>query len=109
MGAPEQTEQLYQRVLRDLARKQLPERQERSNPRVVKRKMSNVKLKRTEHAHPAKLERPFREVVALHPAGPASDGEPSSPEESLLLELPPRRTLADQPVVQIRQLELCFI
>ena len=109
MVAPAQTVQLYQRLLRDLARKQLPERQERSNPRVVKRKMSNFKLKRTEHTHPPKLERPFREVVALQSALPASDCGPSSPDESLMLELPPRRKLADQPFVDVRQLELCLI
>ena len=33
MVAPEQRPQLYQRLLRDLARKPLPERQPRSNPR----------------------------------------------------------------------------
>src|SRR3712207_3007683 len=107
--APEQTGQLYQRLLRDLARKQLPERQARSNPRVVKRKMSNFKLKRKEHAHAPKLERPFREVVALQPAVPASASVPASPDENLLLELPPRRTLPDQPCVEVRQLELCLI
>ena len=110
MVAPEQRLQLYQRLLRDLVRKRLPERQERSNPRVVKRKMSNFKLKRKEHAHPPKLERPFREVVALHPVVPVSDGRPSPPvDESLLLELPPRRKPADQPFVAVRQLELCLI
>jgi hypothetical protein len=107
--APEQTVQLYERLLRDLARKQLPERQERSNPRVVKRKMSNFKLKRKEHAHPPKLERPFREVVALQPALPDSEGVPASLDESLMLELPPRRKLAEHPVVDVRQLELCLI
>ena len=101
--------QLYQRLLRDLARKPLPERQERSNPRVVKRKMSNFKLTRKEHAHPPKLERPFRAVVALQPALPAAACVPSSPDESLMLELPPRRELADQPFVEVRQLELCLI
>src|SRR3712207_1748037 len=109
MVAPEQRGQLYQRLLRDLARKQLPERQARSNPRVVKRKMSNFKLKRKEHAHPPKLERPFREVVALQTTLPAADHGSSSADESLMLELSPRRKLADQPFVDVRQLELCLI
>lgn len=110
MVTPEQRPQLYQRLLRDLARKPLPARQPRSNPRVVKRKMSNFKLKRKEHAHPSKLERPFREVVVLQPALPAAAHVPSPlPDESLVLELPPRRKLADQPYVEVHQLELCLI
>jgi Insertion element 4 transposase N-terminal/Transposase DDE domain len=37
---------LYQRLLRDIAACRLPRRARRTNPRVVKRKMSNFKLKR---------------------------------------------------------------
>ena len=108
--APEQRAQLYQRLLRDLARKRLPDRQPRSNPRVVKRKMSNFKLKRPEHAHPPTLERPFREVVALQSVVPASDRLPAPPpDESLVLELSPRRTRADPPCLDVRQLELSLI
>ena len=108
--APEQRAQLYQRLLRDLARKRLPDRQPRSNPRVVKRKMSNFKLKRPEHARPPTLERPFREVVALQSVVPASDRLPAPPpDESLVLELPPRRTRVDPPCLDVRQLELCLI
>jgi hypothetical protein len=44
--APAQHPLLYQRLLRDLAACRLPERVQRTNPRVVKRKMSNFKLKR---------------------------------------------------------------
>lgn len=47
--APEQRPQVYQRRLQDIARYRLPERDKRSNPWVVKRKMSNVHLKRAEH------------------------------------------------------------
>ena len=39
MVAEDQREQLYQRLLRDIARQPLPERRNRVNPRVVKRKM----------------------------------------------------------------------
>ncbi len=46
--APAQHNTLYQRLLRDLARCRLPKRAARTNPRVVKRKMSNFKLKRGE-------------------------------------------------------------
>lgn len=42
---------LYHRLLRDIARFRLPERANRSNPRVVKRKMSNFDKKRPEHFH----------------------------------------------------------
>jgi len=43
---PAQHGALYQRLLRDLAAGRLPERTPRTNPRVVKRKMSKFKLKR---------------------------------------------------------------
>lgn len=35
-----------------MATDRLPPRRDRHNPRVVKRKMSNFKLKRPEHANP---------------------------------------------------------
>jgi hypothetical protein len=44
MTSPEQLPRLYQRLLDDIARHRLPERDNRSNPRVVKRKMSKFKL-----------------------------------------------------------------
>jgi hypothetical protein len=49
MVAPEQQSFLYQRLLWDIARYQLPKRDTRLHPRVVKRKMSNFHLKRGEH------------------------------------------------------------
>jgi hypothetical protein len=57
--------QLYQRLLQDIRRFQLPERDNRWNPRVVKRKMSKFPLKRPESYHPARLNKPFREAVVL--------------------------------------------
>lgn len=66
MTAPEQLPALYQRLLRDIARKRLPKRRLRSNPRVVKRKMSNFKLKRAEHmAWPQPTHRSFRESIEV--------------------------------------------
>jgi len=56
---------LWNRLLHDIAQFQLPERENRSNPRVVKRKMSNFKLKRPEHWHPPQPTKPFRETVLL--------------------------------------------
>jgi hypothetical protein len=68
MTAPEQLPALYQRLLRDVARKRLPSRRLRSNPRVVKRKMSNFKLKRAEHlAWPQPSARSFREAIQVNP------------------------------------------
>jgi hypothetical protein len=66
MTAPEQLPALYQRLLRDIARKRLPPRRLRSNPRVVKRKMSNFKLKRAEHrAWPQPTGRSFRVAIEV--------------------------------------------
>ena len=66
MTAPEQLPALYQRLLRDIARKRLPKRRLRSNPRVVKRKMSKFKLKRVEHlAWPQPSTRSFREAIEV--------------------------------------------
>ncbi len=56
---------LWQRLLRDIVAFRLPEREDRSNPRVVKRKMSNFKLKRPEHWNPPKPTKPFRNAVVL--------------------------------------------
>ena len=68
MTAPEQLPALYQRLLRDMARKRLPPRRLRSNPRVVKRKMSNFKLKRAEHQlWPQPTVRSFREAIEVKP------------------------------------------
>ena len=57
--------QLWDRLLRDITQFELPERENRSNPRVVKRKMSNFKLKRPEHWHPPQPIKSFRETVVL--------------------------------------------
>jgi hypothetical protein len=56
---------LWNRLLHDIAQFQLPERANRSNPRVVKRKMSNFKLKRPEHWHPPQPTKSFREAVVF--------------------------------------------
>jgi hypothetical protein len=56
---------LYERLLRDIARNILPPRTNRSNPRVVKRKMSNFDKKRDKHRswpQPTKL---FSEAVVV--------------------------------------------
>jgi hypothetical protein len=64
--APEDRPRLYARLLRDIAAGRLPARWPRSNPRVVKRKMSSFRLKRAEHAHPPKpTVQSFREAVVI--------------------------------------------
>ena len=52
---------LYARLLREVAEERLPERTLRSNPRVVRRKMSKFKLKRPHHANWPQPQLPFRE------------------------------------------------
>jgi hypothetical protein len=65
MVIPDQLDQLYARLLQDIADGRLPERRQRSNPRVVKRKMSNFRLKRPEHQHWPQPTLSFRQSVAL--------------------------------------------
>lgn len=65
MVAPAEYPRLYERLLSDLAEEVLPERRLRSNPRVVKRKMSKYKLKRPKHDRWPQPTRPFRDSVAL--------------------------------------------
>jgi hypothetical protein len=65
MVAPAERPRLYTRLLQDIAAGRLPARRLRSNPRVVKRKMSNFRLKRPEHRHWPQPTRPFRAAVLL--------------------------------------------
>ena len=65
MTAPEQLPQLYARLLGDMTRTLLPPRRPRRNPRVVKRKLSNYKRKRPEHAHWPQPRGPYREALGL--------------------------------------------
>src|SRR5437588_1878060 len=65
MVAPAERPRLYQRLLQYIAAGRLPARRLRSNPRVVKRKMSKFRLKRPEHRHAPQPTRPFREAVLL--------------------------------------------
>jgi hypothetical protein len=92
--APEQQEALYTRLLGDIAAKRLPERRARSNPRVVKQKMSKFKLKRAEHYRPPKPSGSFREAVVVVPAPPDEASEvlerPAQREAAVLLDLRPR-------------------
>ena len=63
--APSQLATWRARLLRDIAREQLPERDNRCNPRVVKRKMSNFDLKREKHRHWPQPTKCFAEAVVV--------------------------------------------
>lgn len=65
MVAEDQRESLYQRLLRDIAGGRLPERRNRVNPRVVKRKMSSFLKKRPEHYAWPQPQKSFRDAVAV--------------------------------------------
>lgn len=56
---------LRQRLLMDIIQTKLPARANRSNPRVVKRKMSNFEKKREHHYHWTKPTKSFAEAVVL--------------------------------------------
>jgi hypothetical protein len=63
--APEQHADWYQHLLHDIGKAQLPQRDNRINPRVVKRKMSNFDLKREQHYHWPQPAKSFRETVVI--------------------------------------------
>ena len=67
MVAAEQQEVLYLRMLADIAAKRVPARRARWNARVVKRKMSSYKLKRSQHFRPPVLQGSFRDAVKIQP------------------------------------------
>jgi Insertion element 4 transposase N-terminal/Transposase DDE domain len=91
---------LEERLLSDIAAVRLPPRRPRTNPRVVKQKMSNFKLKRPEHYRPPKPYASFRDAVVVQSA-PAD-------EPAAVLELPPR-ILYQEAILKVRQPELCRI
>jgi hypothetical protein len=43
----------------------LPERRDRVNPRVIKRKMSNWPKKRPQHLRPPQPTKPFRDSIVI--------------------------------------------
>jgi len=56
---------LFKRLWRDITRHPLPKRRHRTNPRVVKRKMSKFRLKRPEHVRCPQPSMSFREAVVV--------------------------------------------
>jgi len=80
---PSQHNRLKMRMLRDIAGHILPERENRSNPRVIKRKISKFKRKRAIHFKPPKLSKTFRQAVVIRQSKP-----------NVPLDLPINRTVA---------------
>ena len=62
---PSQHDRLWQRLLRDITHQPLLPRRPRTYPRVVKRKMSNFKLKRPEHRALPQPSQSFSHVVVV--------------------------------------------
>ena len=56
---------LYNAMIRHIAQGQLPPRDNRVNPRVVKKKMSNFGKKRPEHYHLTQPQSPFEQSVVI--------------------------------------------
>lgn len=63
--APAQALEWYQRLLRNIGREQLPQRDNRCNPRVVKRKMSKFDLKREPHRRWPQPTKTFADAILL--------------------------------------------
>jgi hypothetical protein len=57
--------QWYRNLVAEIAEEVLPERRDRINPRVIKRKMSNWKKKRAEHRHYPQPTKGFAEAIVM--------------------------------------------
>lgn len=110
MTTPSQLPQLYTRLLDDIAAERLPERRARSNARVVKRKMSNFKLKRAEHYRPPKPQGSFRDAVVICPA-PITPTRLNQTEidDDRILELPAVDKQQVSAYLELRPVEYCLI
>ncbi|HZD70494.1 MAG TPA: IS4 family transposase [Actinomycetes bacterium] len=64
-SAPGEHGRITQRLRADLLAAKLPWRRNRSNPRVVKRKMTNFRVKRPAHRHWPQPTKPFQEAIVL--------------------------------------------
>jgi len=52
-------------MIKHIAQGRLPPRENRINPRVVKKKMSNFGKKKPQHYHPPQPQRPFEQSVVM--------------------------------------------
>jgi hypothetical protein len=55
----------YHNLVAEIAEEVLPQRRDRINPRVIKRKMSNWKKKRPEHRHYPQPTKGFAEAIVM--------------------------------------------
>jgi hypothetical protein len=55
----------WEEVVAEVGEEVLPERRDRVNPRVIKRKMSNGPKKRPQHLRPPQPTKPFRESIVI--------------------------------------------
>ena len=55
----------YERLLNEIAEEILPERRDRVNPRVIKKKMSKWNKKRPKHRDTPQPTMPFRESIRI--------------------------------------------
>ncbi len=62
---PVEFKKWYERLLGEMGHEQLPSRENRVNPRVIKRKMSKFKKKRLQHKHIPPLKKRFIETVVI--------------------------------------------
>ena len=85
--APIDHAQLYQRLLRDIAGCRLPPRAQRTNPRVVKRKMSKFALKRQRPTPNSQHLAPFESTIQILPQ--------TAPEDQFLDQPLPRDSEVD--------------
>jgi hypothetical protein len=58
-------ERWYENLLAEIGEEVLPERRNRINPRVIKRKMSNWRKKRPEHRHSPQPTKKFRQCIVM--------------------------------------------
>lgn len=94
---PTQHPALYRRLLRDIAARRLPARAQRTNPRVVKRKMSNFKLKRGSPLPASQHLGAFAatiQILAQDGPLPSDLDVPLSPDEAGAVRLPPSPALS---------------
>jgi len=63
--APADHPRLYQQLLTDILASPLPRRRNRTNPRVVKRKMSSFRVKCPAHRHHPQPTKAFRDAIVL--------------------------------------------
>jgi hypothetical protein len=64
---PDQLATAVRLVIAEIVTERLPKRRRRSFPRVVKRKMSNYRLKRAHHRAWAQPTRPADQAVVIQP------------------------------------------